>query len=253
VNGQPFVNRRRVSSGEGATVDFWDLMRLLRRRWTITVPVLVVSLGMAFLPIGAARPDYIATSYLQLVPPVVKPAQAGQAITQRNPWLGQDLSTLGDAAIVTLQDQSVLDHMKAAGLSDSYTLQMGSNDPAAESYQTGPTIPMVTLEVVAKSRRQAEDTANDLITRFTVSVLSLQTAYGVTAADLITSHRLDLGNNILKSNANVKRVVVTLLLVAVLATITVTVGIDASLSRRRRRFTGRGQLGRPLTDAASTR
>lgn len=224
--------RRPVLANEGANVDFWDLMRLLIRRWKISVPVLLVSLGLTFLPIGAATPDYIATSYLQLVPPMTQPAKPGQAITQRNPWLGQDLSTLGDAAIVTLQDQSVLDHMKAAGLSDSYTLQMGSDSAAVETYQAGPTIPIVTLEVVAKSRRQAEDTANELITRFDASIASLQTAYGVTATDLITSHRLDLGNNILKSNASVKRVAAALLIVAVLATIAATAGIDAWLSRR---------------------
>lgn len=215
-------------------MDFWDLMRVLIRRWRITVPTLIACVGLTYLPIVAAQPDYIATSYLQLVPPVAQPAKAGQPVTQRNPWLNQDLSTLGDAAIVTLQDQSVLDELKISGLSDSYTLQMGSDSPEAETYGTGPTIPMVTLEVVAKSRQQAEDTANNLIVRFNTNLASLQTAYGVSSTDMITTHRLDLGNNILRSNSNVKRVVVALVAVAVLATVALTAGIDAWLRRRPR-------------------
>jgi hypothetical protein len=227
-------------------VDFWDMMRLLVRRWKISVPVLLVSLGLTYLPFGAAQPDYIATSYLQLVPPVVQAAKPGQSNAQRNPWLGQDLSTLGDAAIVTLQDQSVLDQMQAAGMSDSYTLQVGSNDPAAETYQTGPTIPMITLEVVAKSRDQAEATSTELIKRFNESIMDLQTAYGVTTADMITAHRLDLGNNIRRSSSNVKRVAVALFAVAILATIALTTAINAWLSRRLRRPPGGSPL---LADA----
>ena len=214
-------------------MDFWDLMRMLIRRWKISVPILLLSVGLAYLPIVAARPDWVATSYLQLVPPVAKPTKPGQPTTQRNPWLAQDLSTIGDAAIVTLQDQSVLDELTALGLSDSYTLQVGSNDPAAEeTYGYTSTIPMITLEVVAKSREQAEDTAAELISRFNTTLVSLQTAYGVPQTDLITSHRLDLGNNLRKSSSNVKRVIGALLAVAALATIAFTAGIDAWLRRR---------------------
>jgi hypothetical protein len=154
---------------------------------------------------------------------------------QRNPWLNQDLATLGDAAIVTLQDQSVLDAFDAAGLSDSFTLQMGSSGLMVEAYQTGKTIPMVTVEVVAKSREQADATARELITRFDASLITLQTAYGVSTTDLITTHRLDLGNNIQQSSANVKRATGALLAVAVLAAIAITVGVDVVIRRRRAR------------------
>jgi hypothetical protein len=222
---------------EGAAVDFWDLMRLLVRRWTITVPALIVSLGLTFLAMTAAQPDYISTSYLQLVPPITQSAKSGQTIAQRNPWLDQDLSALGDAAVVTLQDQTVMDQMASAGLSDSYTLQVGALGAMTESYQTGRVEPMITLEVVAKSREQADASARELTARFTASIAALQTAYGVNDSDMITPHRLDLGNNIRESNANVKRAGGALFAVAILATIATTAGIDAWLRRRPSRST----------------
>lgn len=202
-------------------MDFWDLTKVLFRRWMIALPMILVSAGLTVLVFSMIKPDYVSTSYVQLVPPIPQPTKPNQAPTeQRNPWLGQGLQTLGNAAIVTIQDQSVVDHFKSVGLSDSYTFEMGS------------TSPMIKIEVVAKSREQAEDTANELITRFNTSITSLQTAYGVPTVDLISARRLDLGSNVEKSDSNVKRALVAVFGAGVLLTIATTVGIDAWLRRR---------------------
>lgn len=220
---------------EGKTLDFWDLTKVLFRRWKITIPMLMLTAGLTVLVYGAVDPDYVSTSYVQLVPPVPQPAKPGQPVVeQRNPWLGQGLQTLGNAALVTIQDQSVLDHFKATGLSDTYVFEMGSSSP------------MVKMEVTATSRKQAEDTANELVTRFNTSVASLQTAYGVSTADLITSRRLDLGNNIQKSSSSVKRAIVAVFGAGLLLTVGVTVGFDAWIRRRN----GAGS-GIPSTEIAT--
>jgi capsular polysaccharide biosynthesis protein len=206
---------------EETTLDFWDLTKVLFRRWAIALPMLLLTAGLTMLAFTMLKPDYVSTSYVQLVPPIPQPTKPNQAPTeQRNPWLGQGLQTLGNAAIVTIQDKSVVDHFKSVGLSDVYTFEMGS------------TSPMIKIEVTADSRKQAEDTANELITRFNTSVTSLQTAYGVPTVDLITARRLDLGSNVEKSDSNVKRGLVAVFGAGMLLTVATTVGVDAWLRRR---------------------
>jgi capsular polysaccharide biosynthesis protein len=214
--------RRRLPNDEGMTLDFWDLTKVLFRRWRIAIPLLLLTAGLTVLTFSMVKPNYVSTSYIQLVPPVPQPAKPNQPVVElRNPWLSQGLQTLGNAAIVTILDQSVIDHMKSVGFSDSYTVEMGSSSP------------LVTVEVVAKSRPQAEGTADELVSRFNMSITSLQTAYGVTETDLITARRLDLGNNVEKSSSNVKRALVAVFGAGLLLTIAATVGIDAWLRRRR--------------------
>jgi capsular polysaccharide biosynthesis protein len=203
------------------TLDFWDLTKVLFRRWMITLPMLLLTAGLTVLAFSQVKPNYVSTSYVQLVAPIPQAAKPNQPIVeQRNPWLGQGLQTLGNAAIVTVQDQSIIDQFKATGLSDAYTFEMGSSSP------------MIKIEVVAKSRKQAEDTANELIVLLNANIASLQTAYGVPNVDLITARRLDLGTNVEKSSSNVKRALVAVFGAGVLLTIAVTVGADAWLRRR---------------------
>jgi capsular polysaccharide biosynthesis protein len=206
---------------EGTTLDFWDLTKVLFRRWRIALPIFLLAGGLTVLTFSMVKPDYVATSYVQLVPPLPQQTKPGQPEPpQRNPWLSQGLQTLGNAAIVTLTDKFVLDHMKSTGMSDSYTAEMGSSSP------------LVKIEVVGKSRAQAEGTANELVDLFNQNVASLQTAYGVTTVDLITTRRLDLGKNVEKSDANVKRALVAVFGAGLLLMVGVTIGFDAWHRRR---------------------
>lgn len=205
-------------------MDFWDLTKLLVRRWQVALPLLLLSAVATVLTVDRVRPDYVATAYVQLVPPVLKnEAPDAPKPDQRNPWLGLGLQTLGNAAIVTVLDQTVVDNLKATGYSDTFTVTMGT------------TTPLVTIEVVGKSERQARDTAEQLVQRFTQSVASLQTAYGVTSADSITARRLDLGTNIKVSDSKVKRALVAVAGAGLLFTAASTVGVDVWLRRRGRR------------------
>jgi capsular polysaccharide biosynthesis protein len=205
-------------------VDFWDLTKLLARRWWIMLPMLALSAGLSVLTVLQVKPDYVVTGYVQLVPPVLEQTKPGQATPdQRNPWLGLGLQTIGNAAIVTVQDASVVQELTAAGLSDSFTLSMGQSTP------------LITIEVVGKNAQQAQDTAEQLVLRFTQSVAKLQSDYGVSKSDSITARRLDLGTNVKVSNSKVKRAAVAVAGAGLLMTAGVTVGVDALLRRRRRR------------------
>jgi capsular polysaccharide biosynthesis protein len=220
-------------------LDFWDLTKLLVRRWQVALPLLLLSIVATVLTVNTVRPDYVATAYVQLVPPVIKSETPdAPKPEQRNPWLGLGLQTLGNAAIVTVLDQTVVDNLKATGYSDSFTVTMGGNTP------------LVTIEVTGKTERQARETAEQLVQRFTQSVSSLQTAYGVTTGDAITARRLDLGTNIKTSDSKVKRALVAVAGGGLLLTAAATVGLDAWLRRRARRRREAPQAPAPKPVAA---
>jgi capsular polysaccharide biosynthesis protein len=205
-------------------VDFWDITKLLARRWMIVLPLLALSAGLVVAAMSRVQPDYVGTAYVQLVPPVSGQTKPGGATAdQRNPWIGLGLQTIGNAAIVTVTDVSFADQLHANGFSDSYTVTMAQSSP------------LITFEVVGKSPEQARRTAEQLIDRFDKSVGDLQTSYGVSKTDSITSRRLDIGTNVKKSTSKVKRALVAVAGAGLLLTIATTVGVDAWLRRRQRR------------------
>ncbi|MCP2325076.1 capsular polysaccharide biosynthesis protein [Hamadaea flava] len=210
------------------TVDFWDLAKVLFRNWVVAVPMLLLTTGLTVLTFSAIKPDYVATAFVQLVPPATPvPAKVGEpARVQVNPWLGQGLQTLGNAAIVTVQEQSVVDAMKAAGYTDSFTFEMGGDSP------------LVKIEAVGKSKEQASGTADELVARYSESVTTLQKNERVIDADLIAPRRLDRGTNVEKSNSNVKRALVAVFVAGLMLTVAATVGFDALLRSRAKRRAG---------------
>jgi hypothetical protein len=212
---------------ERTSVDFWDLTKLLFRRWYLTLPMLIFTAVLVMLTMDRVRPDYIATAHVQLVPPVVKPVLPGEAsIDQRNPWIGLGVYTLGNAAMVTIQDEAVIQALEDSGRSTSYTLTLSQ------------TSPLVTLEVIGSTQTQAAQTADELVRRYNDSVIALQRAYGVAPADSITTRRLDLGDNLKTSDGKVKRALVAVAGAGLLLTVAFTIGMDALLRRRARRGAG---------------
>jgi capsular polysaccharide biosynthesis protein len=205
-------------------VDFWDITKLLARRWMVMLPLLLVASALTALFVGRVKPDYVATSYVQLVPPVMGAPQPGQATAdQANPWLGLGVDTLGNAAIVTVTDLAFTNQLHAAGYSDSYTVTMAESSP------------LITFEVIGNSPEQARQTTAQLIDRFNKSVADLQATYSVPRADTIITHRLDVGTNVKKSTGKVKRALIAAAGAVLLVVIGGTVGIDAWLRRRRLR------------------
>ncbi|MER7009728.1 hypothetical protein ABT297_42725 [Dactylosporangium sp. NPDC000555] len=208
-------------------MDFWDITKLLVRRWQVALPTLLLSVAIAGVTVIAVKPDYIGTAYVQLVPPAATknttPEQQLTSADQRNPWLSQGLQTLGNAAMVQALDLSVVQEFERTGYADTYTITMGQNSP------------LVTFEITGSSARQSRDTAERLVKIFTDSVAKLQTSLGVTESNLITVKRLDLGANVKKSTSKVKRAVVAVAAAGILLTAGITIGADAWLRRRNER------------------
>ena len=224
-------------------MDFWDITKLLARRWKIALPLLLVSAVFTTVTVIQVKPDYVGTAYVQLVPPAApkstNPEGQLASAEQRNPWLDQGLQTLGNAAIVQVLDLSVVQEFERTGYADTYTVTMGSNTP------------LVTFEITGNSARQSRDTAEKLVTIFTDSVARLQSSLGVKDENLITVKRLDLGANVKKSTSKVKRALVAVAVAGILLSAGLTIAIDAWL--RRRRKSGDAEADEPEATSATTR
>jgi hypothetical protein len=209
---------------KGTTLDFWDLTKLIFRHWRVSLPVLLVTLVLTILTMLHVKPYYVSTAYLQLVPPIAESVPAGDPQpARRNPWLSQSLPTVGNAALITVQDLTYAHQLKAGGYSDKYTVQLGGSNP------------LVIFTVTGKSRTQARDTADVVVARYEQSLTELQTSYGVAPADMIEAQRLDTGVNITLSSGRVKRAFILVIAGGLFIAIAAVVTADR-LGRRRSRL-----------------
>ncbi|MCM4084869.1 hypothetical protein [Paractinoplanes hotanensis] len=202
-------------------MDFWDLTKLLFRRWYISGPLLLLTVAGTLLAAQRIEPDYVATSYVQLVPPSVTPRLTESKAPQpKNPWLDLGVSSLGKAGILTVQDQRVVEVLDKAGFSDDFTLELDQS------------LPIVTFEVIGHTDQQASATTEELIKRFEASVSALQNEYGAPKDQRITIRQLDLGDNVTESTSKVKRALVAIGGIGLLLTVALTIAVDALLRRR---------------------
>jgi hypothetical protein len=202
-------------------VDYWDLTKLLFRRWYIAVPLLLVTFAAAGYIGSVVKPDYQLTSYVQLIPAVTTPDPTSTA--PQNPWNQLGLDALSEAADYATLDQTFLNSLKDGGYSTNIVITFG--EPPAGA----------TIEVVATSQDQAEKSTEMTIDRFRATVAELQTSYGVRAQDLITVTRLDRGENLKRPGGKVKRAIIAVAGAGILISGGVTIALDFAMRRRRRR------------------
>ncbi|MEV6596521.1 hypothetical protein AB0M36_06575 [Actinoplanes sp. NPDC051346] len=202
-------------------MDFWDLTKLLVRRWYVSVTLLLLTIAGTAYTAVAIKPDYAITAYVQLIPPtaVSDPAKAAQA---QNPWLALGITSLSNAAMVSTQDQTFLDQLKVQDDSASFEITIGDRNPVA------------IVEVIAPTLEQAVSATALITSHYEQSVAMLQKQYGVKSADMITAYRLDKGENVKRPGGKVKRAVVVVFAIGILMTGGVTILFDALLRRRRR-------------------
>lgn len=204
-------------------MDFWDLTKLLFRRWYVATPLLVVTVLISGWTYSTVEPDYKAVSYVQLVPP---PAPTTKDAQIRNPWIELGLGSLNTAATYATADSSFKVQLKQQGLSENVVID------------TGYPAPIATVTVIATSKAQAVGTVDAVVKHFEETVKSLQEAYGVQQASLIVTRRLDTGQNLEETGGKVKRALIAVLGAGMLVTVGLTVGFDAVARRRARRRTG---------------
>jgi hypothetical protein len=201
-------------------VDFWDLTKVIIRRWYVALPLILISVASSLWVYSTVEPDYKATAYVSLIPPQ-SPADPEEIVN--NPYLDLGLLALNQSAVTVLREREFLEELVAQGLSDSIAI--------SESYPA----PIVTIEVIGGTKEQALATADAVVTRYSDAVLALQTDANATENSIIVPKRLDRGGNFEEMGGPVKRAFIAVLGAGLMVTAGLTVGLDALLRRRSRR------------------
>jgi hypothetical protein len=207
-------------------MDFWDLTKLIFRRWPISLPILLLSITATLFTAKSVKPDYVMTSYVQLVPPYSAGSAENPNAALRNPWNSLGLGTLGQAAIYATQDQKFVAQLKSQGHSTNFVLTLGYPDP------------IITVQVVGRTPSDAVATTGLVLGKLETTARTLQKQYGAQDQTLIQTQRLDQGGNVKVSGGKVKRAIVAVAGVGLMLTAGLTILFDVLMRRRARRRAG---------------
>lgn len=201
-------------------MDFWDLTKLLVRRWYVSLPLLLSALTGTALLVSNIKPDHILTTHVVLVPPPGATEETA-ALQATNPWLSLG-SALAESAKLSIEGEDVVEGLKDDGLSDTYTVTVN------------PFSPIIDLEIVGNSPDQATTTADRLIGLLQRNVEQLQETQGAQPGTFTVVRQLP-GIKIEESDSKVNRAAVAVGAAAILFACGLTVLVDALLRNWPRR------------------
>lgn len=200
-------------------MDLWDILKLMFRRWYVSVPLLLASLA-ATLSIGmTSRPDYVVTSHLTLLPPTAKPDTAsGRGV---NPW---NVDSLMGAIVTRLNSKSRHDALEAEGLSPHWVAN--TNMQFREQ---------LVVEVTADSSERARATTQRLHAIAMEEVVRQQERYDLRPGEEITAIPFDQGENVVTVYKKIYRTMMAVGGAGIVVTTGLVIALDAVLRWRSRR------------------
>ena len=203
-------------------MDFGDFTKLILRRWLIAGPLLLLTLVASVGVLVLVKPGYVLTSYVQLVPSTWNTAVAGGS-AHANPWNTLGVNSLSQAAMYATEDQTFLQTLPSHGASSNVVIVVGYPNP------------VITFTVVGDSAAQAKKTTDLVVSRYQEQTEQLQTQFNVNNVDMITTQRLEQGQNLTTSNGKRYRDAVLIFAAGILLTLGLTIGIDAKSRRKLQR------------------
>ncbi|HEX5993655.1 MAG TPA: hypothetical protein VFY84_00800 [Jiangellales bacterium] len=200
-------------------MDLWDVLKLMVRRWYATVPLLVTSLAAAAWIGATSEPDYVATSYVTLLPPTVREDPAsGRAV---NPWT---VDTLMGAVVTRLNSKTEHDRLQAEGHSPTWTAAVDYNF----RQQLG-------LEVTADNAEEASATTQRLQEIAIAEVARQQDGYALRPGEEITAVPFDRGENVETRSKKIYRMMIVVAGAGTILTMGFVIALDALLRWRSNR------------------
>jgi capsular polysaccharide biosynthesis protein len=201
-------------------MDFWDLVKLMWRRWYVTVPMLLVTALAAGWIVVTVGPEYQATGYVTVVPPAVQRQPESGQTTQVNPW---NEEALADAASIRLQGKTLRDEMAAAGYEAKWSVEITGR------------LPVINMEVVAPTAEQAIDTMHALQEVVEQEVAERQSEYNVSDGEHFTTVRYDQGESVETTASRLRRTLVAVVAAGLIFTVAAVAAFDAVARWRRSR------------------
>jgi hypothetical protein len=123
-------------------MDFWELLKVLARRWYVVLPVILVAILLASSLPARVDPIYSSTGSVILVGPT-----GGEATRQANPFLTTTLAANAEAVALVATDPDARRAAAEAGVSTDYSVELA-----------GSTSSVLVIEAEASTPQQAEET-----------------------------------------------------------------------------------------------
>ncbi|BCB81991.1 hypothetical protein GCM10022251_52450 [Phytohabitans flavus] len=202
-------------------MDLWDVTKVLWRHKWVALPLLVLTLVMAYFVSSSVKPDYKTTGHVTLLPPSTQKAvdpKKAPTTTTVSPW---NVYSLADALVIYSARADIKRELSSEGLSEEWVASIG-----------GTQLPIVEIEVVASSEQLAKATLARLIDALTAQLERLQSPYGVEGGEAITLEALDSGQNVQVVTSNVKRTLIVVTAIGLILTLSIVLLLDALLRRR---------------------
>jgi hypothetical protein len=227
-------------------MDLLDLLKLMFRRWYVTLPVILAALGAAVAVGLSIQPEYKTSAAVLLVPPSSSAPATGPGATPApgNPWLKVGENAMAQAVQISISSYDARTKVEAAGGESTYEAGLVNRSS------------IITVDVTATTRDRALATVEAATRLIKDEVAAKQAGYKPRPGEQITTEVLDPGLNITESRSNVLRAQIVVLAIGVLLAAAAAVAADA-ISRRRgaarlggagRGATGTGHSGQARVD-----
>ncbi|MEE6257788.1 hypothetical protein [Plantactinospora sonchi] len=218
-------------------MDLLDLLKLMFRRWYVSAPIVVGTLGAAFAFGLAIQPEYKTEAAILLVPPTTAQAAPEPDATPQpgNPWLRLGENQMAQAVQISISSHDARMRVAAAGGDPDYEVGLVTRSS------------ILTVAVTAATEQSARATVIAVTQLLTDEVAGKQAEYQPRPGEQITTQVLDPGLNIVPSRSNVLRAQVVIAAIGLLLAAVAAVVYDAVLRRRAAARLGRRDPRTPMT------
>ncbi|WP_422773445.1 hypothetical protein ACN28C_11315 [Plantactinospora sp. WMMC1484] len=202
-------------------MDLLDLLKLMFRRWYVSAPIVVVTLGAALAFGVAIQPEYKTEVAILLVPPTTTAAPEPDAAPRPgNPWLRIGENAMAQAVQISTSAHDARTRIAAAGGDPDYEVGLVNRSS------------ILTVAVTAASEESARKTVEAVTQLIHDDVAGRQAPYQPNPGEQITTEVLDPGLNIVPSRSNVLRAQVVIVAIGMLLAAVAAVVHDALVRRR---------------------
>lgn len=148
-------------------MDIWTVLKACARRWYVFVPVLALTMGLAYTQMKAAPPAYLATSTATVTGPSLVPGQEPGEVIEVNPFetLGGSLTQTSKVLVALMDSTPKRDAFQAEGVTADYAVtqdesviyfDVAGDDPDEVVASATRLVELLDVEIAALQSRAVE-------------------------------------------------------------------------------------------------
>lgn len=198
-------------------MDLWDVVKLIVRRWIISVPLLLLTVVALIWTAKEVTPNYTAEGNILMLPPTteISSSDGERAV---NPW---DTDSLTGAVITLLRNKSLHEQLAGEGYQASW-----------EAGRDVQFFSVINIEVTAGTTEEAQAAVQRLSEVVAHEVSARQQGYGLTEGQMVGTVTLGAGENVDIARGNQMRALIVVFFAGMILTVGLTIGYDAILRAR---------------------